>query len=38
MKTPVKISDAEVAAFAKLYPTNARPTQPLNGRAIRMTK
>jgi len=38
LKTPVKISDAEVAAFAKIYPMNARPTQPLNGREIRETR
>lgn len=34
LKTPVEISSQQVAAFAKLYPHNARPTQPLNGRVI----
>ena len=37
LKNPTSISNAEVARFAKLYPTNARPTQPLNGREIRAT-
>lgn len=31
---PVEASKAQIAAFAKLYPMNARPTQPLNGRKI----
>jgi carbonic anhydrase len=30
-----KISKAQLAAFRKLYPANARPLQPLNGRAVR---
>lgn len=34
LKTPTKISDGEIARFAKIYPMNARPTQPLNGRPI----
>ena len=38
LKTPVKIADAEIAAFGKIYSTNARPTQPLNDRAIQATK
>jgi carbonic anhydrase len=38
LKTPVQISRSQVAAFAKRYPNNARPTQPLNGRAVQMTK
>jgi len=37
LKTPTSISSAEVSRFAKLYPMNARPTQPLNGREIRTT-
>src|SRR4051812_17779555 len=32
LKTPVKIADGEIAAFGKIYPMNARPTQSLNGR------
>jgi carbonic anhydrase len=38
LKTPRKIGDAQVAAFGKIYPLNARPVQPLNGRAIQATK
>ena len=38
LKTPVKIEDSQIAAFGKLYPMNARPTQPLNGRAIQATR
>ena len=38
LKAPVKIADAEIAAFAKIYPLNARPVQPLNGRKIETTK
>jgi carbonic anhydrase len=37
LKTPVKVEAAQVAAFGKLYPMNARPTQPLNGRSIEAT-
>ena len=37
LKTPTSISNTEVARFAQLYPMNARPTQPLNGREIRTT-
>jgi len=37
-KTPVRIGEAEIAAFGKIYPMNARPTQPLNGRLIEATK
>ena len=38
LKTPTKIADSEIMAFGKLYPMNARPTQPLNGRAIEATR
>ena len=38
LKTPVRIAESDIAAFAKLYPMNARPTQPLNGRAIEATR
>lgn len=38
LKTPTKIADSEITAFGKLYPMNARPTQPLNGRAIEATR
>jgi carbonic anhydrase len=38
LKTPVKIGDGEIAAFGKIYPMNARPTQALNGRVVRATR
>jgi carbonic anhydrase len=38
LKAPVKVADGEIAAFAKLYPLNARPVQPLNGRTIEATQ
>jgi carbonic anhydrase len=38
MKTPVALSEAQVAAFAKLYPRNARPIQAANGRVILETQ
>jgi carbonic anhydrase len=38
LKTPVDISAGEVAAFGTLYPANARPVQPLNGREILSTR
>jgi len=30
----VSLSSAEISTFAKLYPSNARPLQPLSGRQI----
>ncbi|HTN51085.1 MAG TPA: carbonic anhydrase family protein [Anaeromyxobacter sp.] len=38
LKTSVPISKDQVAAFAKKYPHNARPVQPLNGRLVQATK
>jgi carbonic anhydrase len=38
LKTPTSISKAELTHFGHLYPMNARPTQPLNGREIRATQ
>jgi carbonic anhydrase len=38
LKTPVDISAAELAEFAKLYPRDARPIQPVNGREILETR
>jgi carbonic anhydrase len=38
LKTPVKVEQSQIAAFGKLYPMNARPTQPLNGRTIEATR
>ena len=34
LKQPVEISARQLAAFKKLYAMNARPIQPLNGRAV----
>jgi carbonic anhydrase len=34
LRQPVEISKAQLQAFRNLYPMNARPTQPLNGRAV----
>ncbi len=34
LKKPSELSAAEIAAFAKIYPHNARPIQPTNGRTI----
>lgn len=34
LKTPVEISAAQAKAFARLYPDDARPAQPLNGRVV----
>lgn len=34
LRTPVEVSRAQLAAFRKLYPMNARPVQPLNGRIV----
>ena len=38
LKTPTEISSAEIDQFARLYPHNARPVQPLNGRTVLKTK
>jgi carbonic anhydrase len=35
MKTPIHLSVAQIAAFARVYPMNARPIQLGNGREIR---
>ncbi len=34
LKDPVEMSKEQLAAFKKLYPMNARPVQPLNGRSL----
>jgi carbonic anhydrase len=34
LRTPIRFSAQEVARFAKIYPMNARPVQPLNGRVV----
>ena len=38
LKSPVRIADAEIQKFAAIYPLNARPVQPLNGRAIQASR
>jgi carbonic anhydrase len=35
LKQPVQISKAQYRLFSQIYPTNARPLQPLNGRSVR---
>ncbi|MGH7654311.1 MAG: carbonic anhydrase [Gemmatimonadaceae bacterium] len=37
LKTPMQVSAAQIAAFAKLYPHDVRPVQSLNGRVVRET-
>jgi carbonic anhydrase len=38
LKTPVQLSSEQLEAFAKVYPMNARPIQPLNGRELLASK
>jgi carbonic anhydrase len=38
LKTPVQLSSEQIARFEKLYPMNARPVQPLNGRDVAATR
>jgi carbonic anhydrase len=38
LKTRVEISAEQVNAFAKLYPRDVRPLQPLNGRAVKESR
>jgi carbonic anhydrase len=38
LKTPVEISQAEISAFAKLYPHDVRPLQLLNGRLVQASR
>jgi carbonic anhydrase len=35
LKTPLEISASQIRAFAKLYPHDVRPLQPLNGRTVK---
>jgi carbonic anhydrase len=37
LKAPLTVSPAEIAAFAKLYPHDVRPVQPLHGRVVETT-
>lgn len=38
LKTPVEVSAAQIATFAKRYPHDVRPVQPLNGRVVKATR
>jgi carbonic anhydrase len=38
LRQPTFLSSEQIAAFAKLYPNNARPIQPTNGRQIEMSQ
>ena len=38
LKNPIEISLEQINAFAKLYPHDVRPIQPLNGRVVRETQ
>ena len=38
LKTPVEVSRGEIDAFAKLYPHDVRPVQPLNGRVVQVSQ
>jgi carbonic anhydrase len=35
LKQPLELSSKQIDAFAKLYPNDARPLQPLNGRVVK---
>jgi carbonic anhydrase len=35
LKTPVDISEAQIDRFVGIYPNNARPIQPINGRIVK---
>ena len=38
LKTPATLSAAQIEAFRKIFPMNARPVQPLNGRKVTLTQ
>jgi carbonic anhydrase len=38
LKSPMDVSADEIATFAKLYPHDVRPVQPLNGRVVQQTQ
>lgn len=38
LKTPTDISPEQISAFAKLYPHDVRPLQPLNGRVVQESR
>ena len=37
LKNPVQATTGQFDAFGKLYPMNARPVQPVNGRVIKVS-
>src|SRR5262245_24643395 len=37
-RTPVEVSREQVARFGRLYPNDARPVQPLNGRTVKVSR
>jgi carbonic anhydrase len=37
LKSPAQASQGQFDAFGRLYAMNARPVQPLNGRAIKVS-
>jgi len=38
LKTPMQVSAEQINAFAKLYPHDVRPVQPLNGRVVKESR
>ena len=38
LKKPMTLTTGELTAFGKIYPMNARPDQPLNGRTVETTR
>lgn len=38
LKQPLQMSSSQIDAFAKLFPNDARPIQPLNGRAVKQSR
>ncbi len=38
LKSPMEISPAQIAAFARLFPHDVRPLQPLNGRLVQESR
>jgi carbonic anhydrase len=38
LRMPVQISRGQIERFGRIYPLNARPVQPLNGRVVKVTR
>jgi carbonic anhydrase len=38
LKTPLEVSAAQIAAYARIYPHDVRPLQPLNGRSVQASE